>query len=371
MATEATAIKATALPHSWTRALPAYLAHVYGEITPPDRRAAVAPELLYHPDVLSSSPRLEALPLPPNTSCYDLSALGDRNCQPRGDAIARTLEFTSSVSPRGLPTSVPALLFYNPEMLGPSASFGRIITDHTWIEVVRFASDCFASSNVYMGDGLMPAKTVPSAKLTSGARSRRGVHNNEPAPAANFPRILNGCWFFLGSGSGVFVNVGRNLHVATRAEITDRVVAWMGGRLDAFTRSDSLWCSYVVAHGYDSLAINVEHDWLNPRLKYISPHSGTDRNTTELVICNGGCARHHVRSACPPLELRTGLHATRPCTCEPTHAIINCGGGRLKPAVCRLSERLAESYEFAIRTKYNASQAQALPARHGWQRARR
>ena len=44
----------------------------------------------------------------------------------------------------------------------------------------------------------------------------------------------------------------------------------------------------------------------------------------KLVMCSGQCVTVGFGTTCPPIELRTGLHAELPCTCSNNFAMLNC-----------------------------------------------
>lgn len=290
--------------------------------------ASSSPQLLYHPRLLD--PRLE-MPFP--KPCFAYGGLGDRHCS------AQALSLTDGHNVTLLSASQDSLqlLLYNPRYTHATSASSRSsvwnVSDDSWVEVTRFASNCFEASNVFIGDGLLP--------LRNGASERK----------------INGCWFFVGTGTGVFVNVRRVLRLPSRATMDKIVASWLHqGR----PSSDQEWCSFALAKGYDSIVVATESDKLG-HFKYIRHDSNhTGRGNAELIICYGGCAAQHVRSACPPVELRTGVDASRPCACDARHAILNCGN--LRHVECRLPENLWNNYyKQAMEAKFNTSQAEMRP----------
>ena len=295
-----------------------YLATVYGAAVLD--HASYEPQLLYHHNLLPHGAKLEH-PKP----CFAYGGMGDRRCK-----LSSPLDHSTKEGN----TELPQLLHYNPAHRLIKRNWN--ITSHTWIEVTRFGSDCFPTNNVIIGDGLLPSQ--------SGSASSR---------------VLNGCWFFVGSGTGVFVNVGRCLALPSRAAMDERMMSWLHIKRQVAVKADRRWCSYAVAHGFDSIAVGTESDRLGLGM-YIRHQSKQVRSNAELIVCNGGCARQHVRSACPPLDLRTGVDASRSCACEPQNAILNCGN--LHRATCHLAPALWRTYERTMQKHYNTSQAADMRA---------
>ena len=195
------------------------------------------------------------------------------------------------------------LLLYNPYFQRSSARRANWnASDGTWVEVTRINSDCAQVNSLLVGDGLMP---LPRNYTT---------------------RVVNGCWFWVAPGSGVWLNVGRSLRMPSRHAL-DHLVVGVKNALTRFDANwiDQRWCGWARARGYDSVQVGVEMDHLSPRVRYTKHASGAVRDSAELVVCGGGCAMQHVRSACPPIPLRTGLRAQLPCLCDSRHAMINCG----------------------------------------------
>ena len=64
-------------------------------------------------------------------------------------------------------------------------------------------------------------------------------------------------------------------------------------------------CTVALDRGYDSIQIE---------------------DNAEIIVCRGGgCATTPYHGTCPPIELRTGLNASRVCNCSEDMRLLNCG----------------------------------------------
>ena len=128
-----------------------------------------------------------------------------------------------------------------------------------------------------------------------------------------------GCWFWAARGSGVWINVGAN-----RLAFNDRPAAQQAGMPPG--DADRLYARAILARNATTMQIT---------------HSNTaifggrqTRPPWELILAAPGCMEGNViPDACPPdtVELRGGLTASRPCTCQGSGSlgsdksdIINC-----------------------------------------------
>ena len=194
--------------------------------------------------------------------------------------------------------------------LVPTYSLSLLHADNTWVEVLRGASTCVGQS----AEGLSPGQSWDHGEKYASF---------EPAAAAADGIWPYGCWFFLGPGSGVAVNVGKSLRVSTRKELHDKLAIPCGEGAngdpldarhehcaDAGPPGDKLYCHRALKQGYDSIQIvNAFYD--------------TNPNQPNLVICSGGCATQEVRGACPPVPMQDG--AGKHCDCDNSRVEINCG----------------------------------------------
>jgi len=78
--------------------------------------------------------------------------------------------------------------------------------------------------------------------------------------------------------------------------------------LELLTVHDRDICPKVIQMGYDSVQI----------------FNSLVLKEAELIFCTGGCATQIVSSSCPPMELRSGYNATKPCYCNSSYPILNC-----------------------------------------------
>ena len=109
-------------------------------------------------------------------------------------------------------------------------------------------------------------------------------------------------------GTGIYVNVGKTVVAYNRSHAYSLLGLPCSGGPHCYDPNDYEVCSKVLEKGYDSLQIFNSHDG-----RY-----------SELVICSGRCSDEPVKSACPPLDLRTGWNATKLCRCNSTYPILNC-----------------------------------------------
>lgn len=108
-----------------------------------------------------------------------------------------------------------------------------------------------------------------------------------------------GCWFFPAKGAGKFVNIGRTLVFNSKWEA-------LSNHRDLAVR-DSM-CRLAKASGFRSV-------------QFVSGFN----SMFELIICSEECTTEKLFSACPPVELRTGLDHDIPCKCDDRMLIMNCG----------------------------------------------
>eukprot|EP01041_Mallomonas_annulata_P016848 gene16848-34981_t len=170
-----------------------------------------------------------------------------------------------------------------------SAEF-KVYKDYEWAEVIRFATTCLFAFHHYEGY---------SIGLLSSAK--------------NSSKIPYGCWFYRYRGSGIFVNVGKTIAARKRKEL---IVALgitgceLNPDVNCGKEVDQI-CLYALSQGYDSIQVNLY---------------GGDHHRPELIICSGQCATVTFNTSCPPgVELRTGVNGSKPCTCDDSYMIMNCG----------------------------------------------
>ena len=123
-----------------------------------------------------------------------------------------------------------------------------------------------------------------------------------------------GCWFWPLTGSGLWVNIGRTLTVATPRDAGPEV------------RHDLQFANATVERGFDSMQVMYGQRNLGGiKQRY---HMLTGGPTMELILASGRCysAAPLEKNACAPVPLRAGLRAEQPCECsEEAAPFINCG----------------------------------------------
>ena len=168
--------------------------------------------------------------------------------------------------------------------------------DYEWIEVTRGRTDCLLYQYIAPTDTFEERKHLLSEYYEGFSRGWPDFDTLENISAQPY-----GCWFHIARGTGIYVNVGKTLVTYSRKETN-----FLLGISD---RSDFDVCKKVIEKGYDSIQMYNAHAPLY---------------TNEFVYCTGKCATDPVKSACPPLELRTGWNATKRCECNDTFPIVNC-----------------------------------------------
>ena len=122
-----------------------------------------------------------------------------------------------------------------------------------------------------------------------------------------------GCWFWPLTGSGLWVNIGRTLTVATPRDAGPEV------------RHDLQFANATVERGFDSMQVMYGQRNLGGIKQRYHMLTGP---TMELILASGRCysAAPLEKNACAPVPLRAGLRAEQPCECsEEAAPFINCG----------------------------------------------
>jgi hypothetical protein len=170
---------------------------------------------------------------------------------------------------------------------------GKSYQDNEWAEVTRYST--------YFLNSYKETEEVWEEGLSRGFPGRSKY---------NSTKVAYGCWFYLAQGSGIFVNVGRTLVVSDKYKSTLFQELGLTPRgclpTDGTGRScyDRYICTAALAQGYDSVQVT---------------------GRSELVICGGKCATQSLQYTCPPLELRSGIDASRACNCSDESHLLNCG----------------------------------------------
>ena len=126
-----------------------------------------------------------------------------------------------------------------------------------------------------------------------------------------------GCWFYPARGTGVWVHTGSTMVWPTWGSAWQTVKETIGERV----HDDARFAGVAASRGHDSFQIIRSHGrvWGWEELNETAP-------SHELVIarpaCMHGVGRLH---GCVPVELRTGLNASRPCGCDvERHDLVQC-----------------------------------------------
>jgi hypothetical protein len=82
---------------------------------------------------------------------------------------------------------------------------------------------------------------------------------------------------------------------------------------------DKLYCHLARQRGFDSIQIAQAHFNFRP----------------EMIVCQGKCATAAVRTACPPIPLRSHTNGRRPCKCDKRSALMNCGEAQVNCSFAR------------------------------------
>ena len=82
---------------------------------------------------------------------------------------------------------------------------------------------------------------------------------------------------------------------------------------------DKLYCHLARQRGFDSIQIAQAHFNFRP----------------EMIVCHGKCATAAVRTACPPIPLRSHANGRRPCKCDKRSALMNCGEAQVNCSFAR------------------------------------
>tara|TARA_B110001452_G_scaffold265972_1_gene271740 strand:- start:1052 stop:1792 length:741 start_codon:yes stop_codon:yes gene_type:complete len=205
-------------------------------------------------------------------------------------------------------------------MLMPSLTRADLAADNTWTSVLRVSSSCIMDGNhqLQYSDG---------EPFTEGKNrgwpgdAGKAAYSFYPTAASHRSRWPYGCWFYLVRSAGVFVNVGHSLRAATRRDVHRQLGIPCAEQEDPYcTRppGDKLYCHLARERGYDSIQIASSHFNRRP----------------EMIVCTGKCGATAVRTACPPVPLRSprelvsgSLPARRACKCDKRSALMNCGFG--------------------------------------------
>jgi len=143
-----------------------------------------------------------------------------------------------------------------------------------------------------------------------------------------------GCFFNVRKGTGVFMNVGKTLVVRNdtdaKALFHRKLGVEVGERDDA---KFAYYCPHALKLGFDTVQIT---EWVDPWLAETT-WGATEggHGVHQLILCSGKCETEKVESSCiPGVEFRTGLKHDKPCKCDESIAVLNCGNA-IAPRVKR------------------------------------
>lgn len=234
--------------------------------------------------LVARSPR----PLP--SPCFRFTGSGDRPCN------TPQTPMNYAVTPWTYPVSMQSMLFYwswskidasNPLVYTDLHLHPMAFTDHSWVEVVRYAE-----RTTYVG-------------------SDGGGY---------------GVWYWLLPGGGVSVNIGRSLRFNDKRKAIrwanthhpqNTTLKCMEFEHDSCdTHTDALFCAAARFHAYNSII--VRRDWV----KY-SHVSGSQSDVIELILCPTTEPAEQVLACPPSIEHRLADGQTR-CTCNATGELLAC-----------------------------------------------
>ena len=206
-------------------------------------------------------------------------------------------------------------------MLMPSLTQEALAADDSWTEVLRVSAGCIMN-------GDQPLRYSDGEQFTEGKNrgwpgdAGKAAYSFHPPAASHRGRWPYGCWFYLVRGAGIFVNVGRSLRALTRRDVHRQLGIPCEEREDPYcTRppGDKLYCHLARQRGFDSIQIAQAHFNARP----------------EMIVCQGKCATTAVRTACPPVPLRSHGGGRRPCKCDKRSALMNCGEAQVNCSFAR------------------------------------
>jgi len=177
--------------------------------------------------------------------------------------------------------------------------------DYEWVEVTRGSTSCHITYYV------PPVGILTEEKKKIEDSYQEGFSKGFPADknfSAREPKPY-GCWFYMLSGTGIYVNIGKSLVAHRRSSALQMLGLPCPDPPHCYSGSNDFnICTKVIEKGYDSIQIFESHD----------------RNVHELIYCTGHCSTKSVNTSCPPLELRTGWNASKHCSCNNDYPILNC-----------------------------------------------
>lgn len=174
--------------------------------------------------------------------------------------------------------------------------------DYEWVEVTRSATPCIYH---WFKD---PIGVETEGKKLIEYEYYEGFSRGWPDPDIfNRNPKPYGCYFHMLRGTGIYINVGKTLVAMNRTNLY-QLLNLSCVDASCLMTPDHVLCPAIIALGLDSIQI----------------YNSQKERFAELIFCTGNCSTDAVRTACPPVELRTGINATKLCFCNASFPILNC-----------------------------------------------
>ena len=164
---------------------------------------------------------------------------------------------------------------------------------YSWVEVNHFASNFFGSVGIFPYNEGYSTGYIYTAYI------------------GNYSYVPYGCWFHVMKGTGVFINIGKTLAIANTTELLSYLGLNSQGCIEGVDCNglpyvDKYLCTKALELNYDS--IQLSSDFIN-----------------EVIMCSGDCAEVPVNSSCPNVPMLGGFNHSKPCYCNDTCSLMNCG----------------------------------------------
>ena len=164
---------------------------------------------------------------------------------------------------------------------------------YSWVEVNHFSSNFFGAIGIFPYNEGYSTGYIYTAYI------------------GNYSYVPYGCWFHVMKGTGVFINIGKTLAIANTTELLSYLGLNSQGCIDGVDCNglpyvDKYLCTKALELNYDSIQLS--------------------RNTiNEVIMCSGDCAKVPVNSSCPNVPKLGGFNHSKPCNCNDTYPLMNCG----------------------------------------------
>jgi len=206
-----------------------------------------------------------------------------------------------------------------------------------------YLSDEWAEVSRYSTTYLQKFRGASDEWVEGLSRGMSGKYTTDQA------EVPYGCWFNLARGSGIFVNVGKTIVARRKYDYTLYAMLGLtskGCLLDSHSSHENCYdrylCSAALKLGIQSVQI-MDH--------------------SEVVICSGKCATEPLPGTCPQLELRSGVGASKSCTCSDEKYLLNCDGGAGNTTKGRDARSVNKAFIDPVRRAQSQAQL-SDPSRH-------